>query len=99
MVTTCNSHTEDKIFVGNNPFPFLDRVIGQTTFINSPYSPNSDRTAEIYRWIADNYKPDDLYVVLDDMYMVLPQDMFVMTHYETGLSEDDVERVISIFNR
>ena len=86
-------------FVGNNPFPFLDRVIGQTDFINSPYSPNYDRTTEIYRWIADNYKPDDLYIVLDDMYMVLPQDMFVMTHYDDGLSEDDVERVISIFNR
>ena len=24
-------------FVGNNPFPFLDRVIGQTTFMESPF--------------------------------------------------------------
>jgi len=86
-------------FVGNNPFPFLDRVIGQTTFINSPYSPNSDRTAEIYRWIADNYKPNDLYLVLDDMYMILPQDMFIMTDYEKGLSEEDVERAIEILNK
>ena len=30
-------------FVGNNPLPFLDRVIGQTTFMESPFRPNYDR--------------------------------------------------------
>ena len=92
------NHRTNK-FVGNNPFPFLDRVIGQTCFDDKPYRGDYARTAEIYRWIADNYQPNDLYLVLDDMYMILPQDMFIMTDYEKGLSEEDVERAIEILNK
>ena len=30
--------------------------------------------------------------------MILPQDMFIMTDYEKGLSEEDVERAIEILS-
>ena len=92
------NHRTNK-FVGKDPFPFLDRVIGQTTFMESPFRPNYDREVEIYRWIADNHQHNDIYLVLDDMYMILPQDMFIMTDYEKGLSEEDVERAIEILNK
>lgn len=92
-------------FVGGNPFPYPEAVVGVTERMYSFCYPNNDRHfgllrgCEIEHYLNQHSDIDSYVIIDDDQDMLLCQaENFVHTDGEIGLTEDDVERAIKILN-
>lgn len=92
-------------FVGGNPFPYPEAVVGVTERMYSFCYPNNDRHfglprgREIEHYLNQHSDIDSYVIIDDDQDMLLCQaENFVHTDGEIGLTEDDVERAIKILN-
>lgn len=56
---------------------------------------------EIKKWLSRQENQVSHYAIIDDMYEMLPeqQDNLVMTDSETGITDEDADRIIEILNR
>lgn len=92
----------DNPSVGNNPFPFTDRIVGVTPILFTMKEGDIDRPAtrgeEITAYLQAH--PCDNYVILDDCDEMLPDQWpcLVLVNDEVGLTDEDVEKAISILN-
>ena len=77
-------------FVGDNPFPYPDRIVGITPALGR------DRGREIELYLKIH--PCEGYVILDDDPDMLPSQMerFVQTDPEKGITDEDVRKAIEI---
>lgn len=86
-------------FVGENPFPFTDKVIDiakrLTPIKMSEYIYRGD---EIKEWLDNNEV--ESYVILDDINNMLScqQNNLVLTDEKKGLTDKDAQKAISILN-
>ena len=89
--------------VGSNPFPFTDKVVGITPILYSVVDGDIDRPAtrgeEIATYLREH--PYDNYVILDDCDEMLKDQWphFVLVNDETGLTDEDVEKAVSILDQ
>ena len=62
--------------------------------------PGASRGYEIREWLSRHGKNVSHYAILDDMYEMLPeqQSHLVMTDSETGITNEDADKVIEILN-
>ena len=93
-------------FVGGNPFPFPEAVVGVTERMYSFCYPNNERHfglprgCEIEHYLNLHSDIDSYVIIDDDQDMLLCQaENFVHTDGITGITEEDVERAIEILNR
>lgn len=93
------------LFVGGNPFPYPDAVVGVTERMYSFCYPHNDRHfglprgCEIEHYLNQHGEVDSYVIIDDDQDMLLCQaENFVHTDGEIGLTEDDVEKAIKILN-
>ena len=63
--------------------------------------PGKSRGDEIKKWLSRQENQVSHYAIIDDMYEMLPeqQDNLVMTDSETGITDEDADRIIEILNR
>lgn len=87
-------------YVDGNPYSLVEFTIGVTDFLfkDNDKSPRGD---EIKAWLDSHPNVED-YIILDDngfdFYdFQLPH--YIETSYETGISEDDVEKAIKYFKK
>lgn len=92
-------------FVGGNPFPYPEAVVGVTERMYSFCYPNNERHfglprgCEIEHYLNQHSNIDSYVIIDDDQDMLLCQaENFVHTDGEIGLTEDDVEKAIKILN-
>ena len=89
--------------VGSTPFPFIDRVVGITPILYSVLDGDIDRPAtrgeEIAAYLKDH--PCDNYVILDDCDEMQRNQWphLVLVNEEVGLTDEDVEKAVSILNQ
>ena len=89
--------------VGSNPFPFTDRIVGITPILYSIIDDDIDRPAtrgeEINAYLKAH--PCDNYVILDDCDEMLgdQRQHLVFVNDEIGLTDNDVEKAVSILNQ
>lgn len=95
----------DNFFVGGNPFPYPEAVVGVTERMYSFCYPNNDRHfglprgCEIEHYLRQHSEIDNYVIIDDDQDMLLCQaDNFVHTDGEEGITEKDVEKAIEILN-
>ena len=93
----------DNPSVGSNPFPFTDKVVGITPILYSVIDGDIDRPAtrgeEIAAYLKDH--PCDNYVILDDC-DEMQRDQWphlVLVNDEVGLTDEDMEKAVSILNQ
>ncbi len=62
--------------------------------------PGACRGYEIREWLSRHGEQVSHYAIIDDMYKMLPeqQNHLVMTDSETGITDEDAEKVIAILN-
>ena len=62
--------------------------------------PGACRGYEIREWLSRHGEQVSHYAIIDDMYKMLPeqQNRLVMTDSETGITDEDAEKVIAILN-
>lgn len=94
------TNTEINPYVNNNPFPFVDKIIGQTDRL--PYSRMSEkdhRGREIKKWIEDNNYTGK-YIIIDDDCDFLEEQIpyHLWTKWDTGLEESDIQKALDILN-
>lgn len=86
--------------VGNNPFPFTEKVVGITPILYSVIDGDIDRPATRGEEIAAYLKEHtcDNYVILDDCDEMLRDQLphLVLVNDEVGLTKADVEKAASI---
>ena len=92
--------TEINHYVNNNPFPFVDKIIGQTPRL--PYSRMSEkdhRGREIKKWMEDNNYTGK-YIIIDDDCDFLEEQIpyHLWTKWDTGLEESDIQKALDILN-
>ena len=63
--------------------------------------PGKSRGDEVKKWLSWQENQVSHYAIIDDMYEMLPeqQDNLVMTDSETGITDEDADRIIEILNR
>ena len=96
----------DNPFVGKNPFPYADRIVGITHRMFGFIHPHKDRHCKIPRgveinaWLFEHAMKVDSYVILDDEddMLYIQRDRFIQTDALNGLSREDVSRAIDILN-
>ena len=94
-------------YVGENPFPYANRVIGITPRMFGFIHPHKDRHCKIPRgveinaWIWQHLQEIDNYVILDDELDMLytQRNHFVQTHPIFGLDRNEVDKAIIILNK
>lgn len=96
----------DNFFVGGNPFPYPEAVIGVTERMYSFCYPDNDRHfglprgCEIEHYLRKHSEIERYVIIDDDQDMLLCQaENFVHTNGEIGLTELDAEKAIVILNR
>ncbi len=96
---------DDNFFVGGNPFPFPEAVVGVTERMYSFCYPNNERHfglprgCEIEHYLNQHSDIDNYVIIDDDQDMLLCQkDNFVHTDSDIGITEKDVEKAIEILN-
>lgn len=62
--------------------------------------PEEGRGYEIQKWLSQRGENVSHYAIIDDMYEMLPeqQSHLVMTDSETGITDEDADKVIEILN-
>lgn len=93
-------------YVDGNPYSLVEFTIGVTKFLYKwdyikECGDKSSRGEEIKEWLDSHPNVED-YIILDDdgfdFYdFQLPH--YIETSYETGISEDDVEKAIKYFKK
>lgn len=99
FLTNC----ERNHYLNNYPFPFVNKIIGQTERIMNAsirFGSHPKRGEEIKRYLESNPGITN-YVILDDENDMLfeQQEHFVNTYFLEGLSEKDVKEAIDILNK
>ena len=89
--------------VGSNPFPFTDRIVGVTPILYTVVDDDIDRPATRGEEITAYLKahPCDNYVILDDCDEMQGDQRLhlVLVNDEIGLTDNDVEKAVSILNQ
>ena len=82
----------DNTHVRNHPFPYYDRIVGQTPFVIT-----SVRGEQVAAYL-EMHPEVERYVILDDERRFLPEQFkhLVFVDEETGLTDKDVERAEEI---
>lgn len=91
---------KNRFFNGGIEFPFCDKIIGVTKrLLPKTFKSQYCRGDEIDLWLKENTNEPVKYLILDDDRDFLPHQMsnFRNTHWETGLSEEDVQFAIEFF--
>jgi len=62
--------------------------------------PGASRGYEIREWLSRHGEQVSHYAIIDDMYEMLPEQLshLVMTDSETGITDEDADKVIAILN-
>lgn len=93
-------------YVGKNPFPYADRIVGITHRMFGFIHPHTERHCKIPRGVEINawmfeYETDiESYVILDDDddMLYIQREHFVQTDSLNGLSHENVNKAIDILN-
>lgn len=71
-------------------------IIGRTEM--SIFSPKElSRGKEIQNWVDQNLTKDDQWCIIDDRTDMIPGQPFFKIDYETGLTDEDTDKVINYF--
>lgn len=97
FITNCDIN----YYLANNPFPFCDKIVGQTKKLSyeERYSYHDKRGVYIQNYLKEHPEITN-YVIIDDENDMLEeqQSHFVWTNFDIGLTDEEVNEAIRILN-